>query len=232
MADRIKSQEDVDVAQQQQQQQQQEMSRSGSDSGVALKDTSSAVDSALVERQVETTFDTPRKRRSGVVWVTLSYILLIAIPWAATCVLSYRPIHAPSYVDQTGRLDPDAFKINERGLVVIDVAVTVAAVLTIPAISFIVAQAAVVWLQRDEKRRKGTVSLLHLLDLADKGWTEVGTVWREIYRKRSKDEASGRNWFLLGVTAFTIFSAVILPLRQALVRAENVPVVTCDDVPY
>lgn len=184
-----------------------------------------------IGRRTEREVDTPR-RRCGVWWIASLYPALVAVPWILTCLMNFRPVSGPGYFDHSGRLTPKAFEINQDVQVAVDFMFTLAALLTIPTTSNVLAQAVVVWLQRNDSDTRRPVSLAQSFDLADAGWTNLATVWREIVRKRSKDEVGGRNWFLLAASGFIIYCSAVLLLWQVLVGMEVLDVVTCRDIPH
>ncbi|KAK0610699.1 hypothetical protein B0T17DRAFT_629245 [Bombardia bombarda] len=40
--------------------------------------------------------------RRGSIWLSLFYLPLLVIPWIITCVLMFRPVGLPSYINQVG----------------------------------------------------------------------------------------------------------------------------------
>ena len=161
-------------------------------------------------------------------WVLAFYLPLLILPWVLTCIMSYRPLSAPSYINHAGLLTPGDFDKHERWQAAVNVMNVVAAVLTVPVTSLLLAEAASAWLQRREGQTS-PVPLAHFYDLADRGWTDVATVTRELLHRA---KARRRNWFLLGAAGLVIFCSAILPLQQLLTRSDNLVVVTCADVPY
>lgn len=182
----------------------------------------SQANDAMLEKTAPQTFDPPC-RRTRVWWILAFYIPLQVLPWVLTCIMRYRPLMAPTYIDPTGGITTKDFEHHEAWQVIVSVMNTIAAVLTVPVTSLILAEASVVWLQRESNSKKH-ISLAQFFDIADRGWTDVGTVWRE-----TADPANG---YIFRAGIFTLLCAIILPLQQLLVRTEEIQVITCNSVPY
>lgn len=182
-------------------------------------------ESTMLEDNITTSFD-PLRRRTRVWWLLALYLPLLVLPWVLTCIMSYRPLTAPRYIDPTGHIRPRDFDLNEGWQVAINVMNSITAVLTIPVTSLIIAEASVVYLQRDGGR-ESPVPLAHFFDIADRGWTDIPTVWRSL-----PHENSSINAFIVKSAAFVVLCAIILPLQQLLVRTENIQIITCNHVPY
>lgn len=188
-------------------------------------------ESAMLEPPVTALFDPP-KRRVRILFILIFYLPLLIVPWTLLCIMRYRPLSATIYVDNTGKNTPHDFQINERWQTAINVMNAIAAVLTVPVTSLLLAEAAVVWLQQgDASKPKPPVSLAHFFDLADRGWTDIGVLRRELTRSGNTNDVAGRNWFLLCAAGFILLCGIFLPLQQLLVRSEILQVVTCEDVP-
>jgi hypothetical protein len=189
--------------------------------------------SSMLEHYHTSAFDAP-KQRTRVWYILAFYLPLSIVPWTVICVTKYHPVNAPNYIDPTGQLTPRDFQINENIQAAMNVMNTIAAVLTIPVTSLLLAEAAVVWLQRGDVE-KGPVSLDQFFDLADRGWTDVAIVWQSFskhFREPDPKHFAGTNRFLLAASCFIVLCSAILPLQQLLVRTENTQVITCNDTPY
>jgi hypothetical protein len=126
--------------------------------------------SRRVDNLLEKSHDTdrhPLRHRTRHFWLLAFYVPLIIVPWALTCVLAKRPINAPSYVNQMGFLNYTVMTFRNLR-VAVDVLNTIAALVTIPFLSALLAPAAVVFAQR---RTSGEIMSLHdVFVLADRGW--------------------------------------------------------------
>lgn len=139
----------------------------------------------------------PTWRRTRAWWILSLYLPLLIVPWTLTCIMNFRPISAPCYINQAGYRTARDFEVNEGWQVAINVMNAVAAVLTIPVTSLLLAEAAVVWLQRG-KRGSAPLPLAQFYDLADRAWTDVSVISKEAFRGgKGQHELAGRNWFLL-----------------------------------
>lgn len=186
----------------------------------------SGVESAMLEKSIITSFDPPR-RRTRVWWILAFYIPLLVLPWTCTCIMNYRPLIASFYVDKTGWNTPRTFDINERFQLAINVMNAIAAVLTLPVTSVMLAEASIVWMQREDGHRL-RLSLAQFFDVADRAWMDIRTVWSEIGRAMNNE---AHNAFIVKSALFVVLCASILPLQQLLVRTETIRTVTCQDLP-
>ena len=186
---------------------------------------------SMLEKDTNTAFE-PTWRRTRALWILSLYLPLLILPWTLTCIMTYRPVSAPSYFDHAGQRTARDFKINEGWQVAISVMNAIAAVLTIPVTSLLLAEAAVLWLQRG-KHNVSAVSLAQFYDLADRAWTDARVLANEVFRRGKREgEIAGRNWFLLVAAILVGFCSIILPLQQLLVQMENIQAITCHNVPF
>lgn len=118
----------------------------------------------------------PRQTRhySTLILVAL-YIPVTLVPWAATCVLSKRPIlpGAPTYQDSRGRLSPSDLASIGSWMTAIRALDTTAALLAIPVVSAVLSHAAVVVAQRRSAAQ--SLNVRQLLSLADGSWARLTT---------------------------------------------------------
>lgn len=103
------------------------------------------------------------------------YVPLLVIPWVLTCVLAVRPLNAPSYINQGGGISPYEIISIASWLAVVQVLNSIEGVVTIPIMSTLLAQAAIVYSQR--RRAKQSLSITQLCALADRGWSDITTLW-------------------------------------------------------
>lgn len=133
------------------------------------------------------------------------YIALLIVPWALTLKIASEPsfiIHVYHWGYR--------YYIQYGWLIAIDVLNSLAAVLSLPILSALLARAAAVFSQR---RKPGqTLSVRQLFALADRDWYNL-------FKVMSPFESSA----LLRLGFLVLFIAVILPLlRSALVTRDNV----------
>jgi hypothetical protein len=174
---------------------------------------------------------TPLQHRKRAIWMLGLYVALVVVPWILTCFLAKRPIGASSYILQKGFTDSQV-----RGFrnwkTAIDVLNSIAGLVTIPFLSLVLAQAAVVFSQR--QREDQLLGLDDLFALSDRGWTNFRVVWGSIWRRRSH-KAAGSKWsgaFFLPAAGLIFLGALQQPLYQILVPLDTIAVTTCMDTKY
>lgn len=173
------------------------------------------------------------------IFLLIVYIPLITVPWALTCVMSKRPLGASSYHIQRGFIDKEMRRI-ENWTRAINVLNSISSLVTIPILSALVAQAAVVYSERHETRQD--FRLKHLVALADRGWTNpfiLGKTWvwkgRESIRVRNLLHFAaivillGKSTTQTRIYPLSMTGALQQPLYQILVPMESMLVPTCQD---
>ncbi|KAH5336637.1 hypothetical protein HBI42_019520 [Parastagonospora nodorum] len=180
---------------------------------------------------LETRNSQPLKRRSRTFWLLIVYTPLITLPWILTCILAQRPVNASSYIYQKGFSDSELRSLR-RWKNAVDILNSIAGLITIPVLSTLLTQAAVVFCQRTGSGQ--FLSVQDLFALADRGWTNAATIYRSM---RSKPDQSipGAKWggsFLLPAICLILLGALQQPLYQILVHMEGTSVTTCSDVGY
>jgi len=194
----------------------------------------------------------PLRYRTRAFWLLGFYVLLIAVPWALTCVLAQRPINATSYVRQQGFTDSE-IAIMRRWKIAVDVLNAIAGLITskqhtyvphqlliadcvnhfpVPVLSAILAQAAVIYCQR--RKPDEFLSLKDMFAIADRGWTNPYVVWNSLRTRPAKLRALGRKTrarFLVPAACLIVLGAIQQPLYQVLVRVGTVSVFTSTCLP-
>lgn len=123
-----------------------------------------------------------RRRKKALVLLAL-YLLLLVIPYPLTCVMVYRPLRLPSYVNFRSEYKVADFELNYRAQVIIGVLNSIRAVATVPLVGVVLAQLAVIHAQtRAAKSRQ--LSLAETLRLADRGWTDPQHLLHAIRRRQ------------------------------------------------
>lgn len=118
----------------------------------------------------------PLKYRKRSIWIILLYICILLIPWVATYGMMIRPLNSGSYIHQRfGITWVEYLNISIR-IKVLGVFERIQAVLAIPIISGLLAQAAVVYSQRRRPGQK--LSVGQLLALADRPWSDIALWFR------------------------------------------------------
>jgi hypothetical protein len=173
----------------------------------------------------------PLKHRPRAFWLLALYIPLITLPWVLTCILAQRPINATSYINHKGFSDADirSFRNWKNS---VDVLNSIAGLVTIPFLSALLAQAAVVFCQRTHPGQ--FLGLQDLFALADRSWTNIAALWRCVFSQPGKG-VSGTKWagsFLLPAACLILLGALQQPIYQILVHVDLTAVTTCRDTRY
>lgn len=136
------------------------------------------------------------------------YIALLVVPWALECTIAKQPSFIV-HLDQDYR---SRYQVQHGWLIAINVLNALAAVLSLPILSALLARAAVVFAQR---RKPGqTLTLRQLFALADRDWYN--------FLKVLSPAGSSA---LLRLGSLVLLIAVALPLaRSGLVAYDNLPV--------
>jgi hypothetical protein len=174
---------------------------------------------------------TPLRHRKRAIWMLGLYVALVVVPWILTCLLAKRPIGASSYILQKGFTESQVQGFR-NWKIAIDVLNSIAGLVTIPFLSLVLAQAAVVFCQR--QREDQLLGLDDLFALSDRGWTNFRVVLGSIWRRRSH-KAAGSKWsgaFFLPAAGLIFLGALQQPLYQILVPLETIAVTTCMDTKY
>lgn len=118
----------------------------------------------------------PLRYRKRSLVLLACYLPFLIIPWVFTCVMAIRPLGLPSYYNQKGEYGPDMYLVIQFWMGCIRVLNSIASILTIPIVSALLAQGAVVYAQRKKVKQK--LSLRQTLTLADRGWNDLPTLWK------------------------------------------------------
>lgn len=130
----------------------------------------------LQKEQLDPTHDErPMLRyRRRTFWILVFYVPLLVLPWVFTCILAVHRIGGGSYVTQSG-LSTKALRDLTRWISAANVLGSINGVATIPLMSALIAQAAVVYGQRRKLNQK--LNLRQTIALADRGWSDIGILW-------------------------------------------------------
>ena len=191
------------------------------------------------------TGDPPRRRapktstlryRHRALWLLALYIPILVIPWALTGVLTYHPVDLSSYLNQYGftarNLSTQRYIINA-----ISVLNSFTSIVTVPIVSALIAQAAVVYTQR--RRRNQKVSIRQAFALADRGWSSLsilGEAWPPwkvpVTGHENQTEWRGPgSGFLWLAALFLLICGIQQPIREGFVSNEQTLVMTTNDNP-
>lgn len=163
------------------------------------------------------------------------YIPILVVPWVLTCILAYHPVGLPSYI-QTEFTESN-ISTQQRIINALAVLNSFASIVTIPLISALIAQAAVVYTQR--RRKNQTVSVSQIFALADRGWSNINILceawppWRSnrtanADQSRRSGPGSGFLWL---AALFLLICGIQQPIREGFVSIGQVLVMTTEDNP-
>ncbi|PVI00149.1 hypothetical protein DM02DRAFT_487798, partial [Periconia macrospinosa] len=160
------------------------------------------------------------KHHYPVIWLIVLYIPLLFVPWVATVVLTYRPISRSTYYYPNG-FNMDEYKQMQSWVTAIDVLNSIASLLAVPVVSFIIAQTAVIFSQRRAPARQ--LSVRDIFALADRAWTDTSVLMKLVRAKGHGSRAF--NGFIAMASGFLFVSAVQPPLYQILAdwKSINIP---------
>ncbi|CAI6334268.1 unnamed protein product [Periconia digitata] len=161
------------------------------------------------------------KYHYAAIWLIGLYIPFVIIPWTATVVLSYRPIakFANTYYYPPG-FTTDEFKHLQSWVTAVNVLNSIASLLAVPVVSFVIAQTAVVFSQQKTPTRQ--LSVRDVFALADRAWTDVSVLFKLLRAKGHGSRAF--NGFVALASTLLLFSALQPPLYQVLVNWKNINV--------
>ena len=108
--------------------------------------------------------------RYRALWLLGLYVPLLVVPWVLTCVLVYHPVDLPAYYDQSG-LPVNSLRFHRRLTNALAVLYAITGLVTVPIISAILSQAAVVYTQK--RRMTQSISMRQLVALADREWSSL-----------------------------------------------------------
>lgn len=178
--------------------------------------------------------DTPILRyRHRAMGIIAFYIPILVVPWVLTCVLAYYPMDLPSYI-QTEFTESN-ISTQRRIANAIAVLSSFASIATIPLISALIVQAAVVYTQR--RRKNQTVSVSQVFALADRGWSNINILceaWPPWKSNRTangdQDRRTGPGSVFLWLAAlFLLIRGIQQPIREGFVSTGQILVITMED---
>lgn len=119
--------------------------------------------------------DLQLKHHYPAIWLIIIYIPLVIVPWTTTVILTYRPISKSTYYYLEG-FDLDEYKRMQSWVTAIDVLNSIASLLAVPVVSFVIAQTAVVFSQKRAPARQ--LSVRDIFALADRAWTDISVLFK------------------------------------------------------
>ncbi|TAQ87222.1 hypothetical protein B7494_g4454 [Chlorociboria aeruginascens] len=166
----------------------------------------------------------PLRYRKRSLWLLGCYLPFLIVPWVLTCIMAIRPLSLPSYYNQRGDYGSNLYLVMLFWLGFVRVLNSIASLITVPVVSALLAQGAVVFSQR--RKKKQALSLRQTFALADRGWNDIPTLWSAATGGDGK--SSKYLWLAAGLL---LLSAIQAPVQQALVSTETITIMTCQDQP-
>lgn len=148
------------------------------------------------------------KHKSAILLICL-YIPLLIVPWVLTVVLSYRPLSKSSYYYKKG-FDDEELELMKSWVSAIDVLNSIASLMAVPVVSFVIAQVAVIFSQTRAPERQ--LSVRDIFALADRAWTDISVLLKFIQVDGKGSRAF--NGFIVLATSFLLISESSMFLMQ------------------
>lgn len=177
------------------------------------------------------------KYRRRTFWILIFYVPLLILPWVFKCILAVQRIEGGAYVVHSG-LSPERVRGIARWNTAANVLGTINGVASIPLMSALVAQAAVVHCQRRKLDQK--LNLRQTIALANRAWSDITILWNA----RATGASSRFLWLAVAFIAISKYGppcqkmyinfqagAIQQPLQSIVVSYTTVATVTCLDVP-
>ena len=136
--------------------------------------------------------------RKRAVYLLLFYLPLLVLPWILTCIMMFRPIMKPSYINQVGKYSVRDIWYMEWWLIATKIIDGVASVLAVPIVSALLAQGAVVYTQRRKEKGQKEVNLEQTFALANKGWSDIPIIC-SVLDEHSPRKTSPYLWYGVGL---------------------------------
>lgn len=103
--------------------------------------------------------------------LAIVYLLFLIVPWVLTCLVALNP-HVLVKYNETA----EEYSLNYTILTAIEILNTLALVVSLPLLSFLLSRAAICFSQRRDEEQKLTVA--QLFGLADQGWWNPFLIFR------------------------------------------------------
>ena len=128
------------------------------------------------------------KYHYAAVWLIAFYLPFVIVPWVVTIILSHRPIsqHTNTYYYQKG-FSPDEYKQMHSWVRAIKILNSIAGLLAVPVISFVIAQSAVILSQQRASTRQ--LSVRDVFSLADRAWADASVLFKLMRANRHRSRA-------------------------------------------
>jgi hypothetical protein len=197
-------------------------------------ETSQTIQLSPCGNQVKKIAATRMHRSTYVLWLVFFYAALVLFSWIVICKLSYHPLTFDRYGtpwlpkrEVNTRLSGAEyaqmkFQQNERWYKAAQVVQSITGVLTIPLTSAVCSSAAVIYLQQCPGKRTPSFTLRQLIVLADKGWTNIPTIFSLL----TGGWTHNFSLFLAWAVVLIILGAIMSPIQQIFLSTETFKVPT------
>ena len=149
-----------------------------------------------------TVLPTLRYRRRSICLLAC-YLPFLVVPWVLTCILAIRPPSLPSYYNQMGQYGSNLWLVILFWMELIRILNSIASLITVPILSALLAQGAVVYTQR--RKLKQALSLRQTFALADRGWSDLPILWNAMFGGESAGTSSKYLWLAAGLLTLSTF---------------------------
>ncbi|TDZ39112.1 hypothetical protein C8035_v005705 [Colletotrichum spinosum] len=162
------------------------------------------------------------KYRKASIWLLAMYLPFLIVPWCLTCVMMFRPISFPAYLNQNSPVTVEDARSMESWLTAVNILSKIGATMAIPVVSAILAHAAVVYSQR--RKPSDTLNAYQLVALADRGWLDFPTL-----RRSFTAGPVSASWFLWQGALIMLLVVAQPSLQSLFVKTCSAVVLTCED---
>jgi hypothetical protein len=166
----------------------------------------------LVEKT--TASNSKLKYHYAAIWLVALYLPFVIVPWVITIILSYRPIsqHTNTYYYPKG-FTPEEYRQMQSWARAVKILNSIASLLAVPVVSFVIAQSAVIFSQQRASTRQ--LSVRDVFSLADRAWADI-SVFFKLMRAKGHGSRAFNNFIALASGLLLISES--LPLSYATIH--------------
>lgn len=111
--------------------------------------------------------------RRRIVYLLAFYLPVLIFPWVLTCIIMYRPLSHPSYIDQQGGITTRDVEAMKGVAIFVNALDKISSTLAVPVVSALLSQAAVVYVDNRRVGHGRWLNVRQLFALADRGWSDL-----------------------------------------------------------
>ena len=154
------------------------------------------------------------KYHYAAVWMITLYLPFVIVPWVVTINLSYRPIsqHTNTYYYPEG-FTPEEYKQMQSWIRAIKILNSIASLLAVPVVSFVIAQLSVVFSQQRAPTRQ--LSVRDVFSLSDRAWADISVLFKLI-RAKGHGSRAFNNFITLASGLLLISECLLLSYATIL----------------